>query len=65
MTDQQLGVMGWFRIIGPIIMFGAVMGIGVYVMNAPLVLVVVVACLFAIIKYDTLTWSIQRRGDRA
>ncbi len=60
MTEQNLSVLRLLRMGGPIVMFLAVMGIGVYVLEAPLVLVVVVACLFTVIEWTTLTWILRR-----
>lgn len=54
-------ILNGLRFIGPIVMFCAVIGIGVFVFDAPLVLVVVLACLFAIVEYMTLTRILRRK----
>lgn len=60
MTEQHLSILRLLRIGGPIVMSLAVMGIGIYILKAPLVWVAVFACLFAIIEWVTMTWLLRR-----
>ena len=54
-------ILNGLRFIGPIATVCAVIGIGVFVYDAPLVLVVVLACLFAIVEYVILTRTLRAK----
>lgn len=62
MTEQQRSIFQLLRLLVPISTFFIVLFIGMSILSVPLVLVVVIACLFAILEWVTMTWIMNRQG---